>query len=87
MVLGLKKSLPKRKMQSLTEVHTSMGFVEAEVIKSYLESSGIKCVFKGTGAQSIMPQTTNGMGQIKIYVMDEDVELAEELLKKLNPEE
>jgi len=82
-----KKSSPKRKKQGLTEVHTSMGFVEAEVIKSYLENNGIKSVFKGTGAQSIMPQTTDGMGQIKIYVLDEDAELAEELLKKLNPEE
>jgi len=87
MGLEPKKSTPKKKMQGLTEVQTAMGFVEAEVIRSYLESNGIKCVFKGTGAQSIMPQTTDGMGQIKIYVLDEDAELAEELLKQLNPAE
>jgi len=40
-------------------------------------------VFKGGGAQSILPQTTNGMGAIKICVLENDLPLAEKLLKKL----
>lgn len=69
--------------QCLKEVRTSQGFVEAEVVRSYLESNGIKCVFKGSGAQSILPQTTDGMGAIKICVLEKDMPLAEKLLKKL----
>jgi len=73
----------KESRQNLREVQTSMGFVEAEVIRSYLESNGIKCVFKGSGAQSIFPQTTDGLGEIKVYVLEKDFPLALQLLKEL----
>ncbi len=79
----LKRPKDAQASQSLKEVHTSQGFVEAEVIRSYLESNGIRSVFKGSGAQSILPQTTDGMGAIKICVLEEDLPLAEKLLKKL----
>jgi len=77
-----KKASDKENSQGLKDIQTAMGWVEADVIKSYLESNGIKCVFKGSGAQSILPQTTDGMGQIKIYVLEADAALAEKLLKK-----
>jgi len=77
-----KKASNKENSQGLKDIHTAMGWVEADVIKSYLESNGIKCVFKGSGAQSILPQTTDGMGQIKIYVMEDDAALAKKLLKE-----
>ncbi len=87
--------VPKRKKaegagsdtnQCLKEVFRSQGFAEAEVVRSYLESNGIKSVFKGTGAQSILPQTTDGMGAIQVCVLEKDLALAEELLKKFkNP--
>lgn len=78
-----KKNKGPEQRQCLKEVFASQGFAEAEVIRSYLESNGIKSVFKGTGAQSILPQTTDGMGAIKICVLEEDLPLAEGLLKKL----
>jgi len=82
-----KKASDKENTQGLKEIQTAMGWVEANVIKSYLQSNGIHCVFKGGGAQSILPQTTDGMGQIKIFVMEEDAGLAEKLLKKHNESE
>jgi hypothetical protein len=79
-----KKATSERETrQNLKEVQTCMGFVEAEVIRSFLENNGIKCVFKGSGAQSILPQTTDGLGEIKIFVLENDFALAQKLLKKL----
>ncbi len=68
--------------QCLKEVYHAQGFAEAEVIRSYLESNGIRSVFKGTGAQSIMPQITDGMGAIQVCVLEKEKALAEELLKE-----
>lgn len=59
------------------------GQAEAEVIKSFLESNGIPCFFKGQVVQSIHPFTMDGLGEIKIYVKEPDVETAKKLLEDL----
>jgi hypothetical protein len=69
--------------QHLRVVYCSQGFAEAEIVRSFLESNGIKSVFKGAGAQSILPQTNSRMGAIKVCVLEKDLHLAEELLRKL----
>lgn len=83
MSLKAKKRADTESNEGLQVVHTSQGHVEAEVIRSYLESNGIRSVFRGSGAQSILPQTTDGMGAIQICVLEKDAALAEELLKNL----
>jgi hypothetical protein len=80
----LKRKAPKEPRECLRVVQTSMGFVEAEIIRSYLESNGIKTVFQGTGAQSILPQTTDGMGKIEVCVLERDLPLARQLLKEFD---
>ncbi len=52
-----KATSEKETRQNLKEVQTCMGLMEAEVIRSFLENNGMRCVFKGSGAQSILPQT------------------------------
>ena len=58
------------------------GQAEAEVIKSYLESNGIPCFFKSQVVQSIHPFTLDGLGEIKIYVKEPDLDAAKALLEE-----
>jgi ERCC4-related helicase len=64
----------------LREIQTVHGPVEAEVIKSLLESQGIKCIFKGLVVQSVHAFSANGLGEIKIMVSEEDYEDAKQLI-------
>ena len=64
----------------LKEVYSVWGPVEAEVIKSFLESNGIKCLLKGLVVQSVHPFSADGLGEIKIFVAEKDYEVAKELI-------
>jgi len=66
----------------LKEVHKAWGAAEAEVVKSYLESNGIPCIFRGKVVQSVHPFSVNGLGEIKIFVSAENYTTAKKLLEK-----
>ena len=72
------------KLRELTRV---MGPVEAEVIKNFLESQGIPCIFRGQMAQAVYPFSVDGMGEIKVMVSEADYSLAKELLAERPPPE
>ena len=76
-----KKQKPDENIK-LMEVHKAWGPVEAEVIKSYLKSNGIQCIFRGRVVQSVHPFSADGLGEIKIYVSEKDYTSAKELLEK-----
>jgi len=65
----------------LKEVHKVWGPVEADVIKSFLESNGISCLLRGKVVQSVHPFSADGLGEIKILVSKKDYALAKKLLK------
>jgi len=65
----------------LKELHTVWGPVEADVIKSFLRSHGISCLFRGKVVQSVHPFSADGLGEIKIFVSEKDYALAKKLLK------
>ena len=69
----------------LKEVYSVWGPAEAEVIKSFLESNGIKCLLKGLVVQSVHPFSADGLGEIKIYVAEKDLEVAKELISDRIP--
>jgi hypothetical protein len=75
-----KKTDQREPGQKLKEVHRVWGMAEAEVIKSYLESQGIPCHFQSKVLHSVLPFTADGLGEIKIFVLEKDFELARELL-------
>ncbi len=52
----------------MVEVHKVWGPAETEVIKTLLESHGIFSMTRGHVLQSVLPMTTDGMGEIKILV-------------------
>lgn len=76
------KKEKKEPDSKLKEVLRVWGPSEAEVVKSYLESQGIPCLMRGRVVQSIHPFSTDGLGEIKIYVLEKDYQLAKELLEK-----
>ena len=61
-------------------LQTVQGPVEAEIIKSLLESNGISCILKGLVVQSVHAFSVDGLGEIKIYVDEKDFDLAKELI-------
>lgn len=65
----------------LKELHKVWGPVEAEVIKSFLESHGIQCLLTGKVVQSVHPFSADGLGEIKILVPMKDYQIAKTLLK------
>jgi len=66
----------------LKEVHKVWGPAEAEVIRSFLQSHGISCLFRGQVVQSVHPFSADGLGEIKIFVSAKDYDLAKKLLEK-----
>ncbi len=62
------------------EVHTVQGPVEAEVIKSLLESHGISVFLKGLVVQSVHAFSADGLGKIRVLVREEDFETAKQLI-------
>jgi hypothetical protein len=57
-------------------VHTVQGSIEAEIVQTCLRSCGIESTTQGLAVQSVHPFTVDGMGKIKILVMEKDAEAA-----------
>jgi hypothetical protein len=67
--------------QKLVEVYHARNGMEAQVIKSLLESYGIPCFMKSNAAPSVHTFTMDGMGEVKIMVLESQAEAARELIK------
>ncbi|NIM58139.1 MAG: hypothetical protein GTO16_04240 [Candidatus Aminicenantes bacterium] len=76
-----KKEKKSEEESELKEVHKVWGPVEADVIKSFLQSHGISCLLRGKVVQSVHPFSADGLGEIKIFVPKKDYALAKKLLK------
>jgi len=74
---NVNKSDPESKLK---EVYSVWGPAEAEVIKSFLESNGIKCLLRGLVVQSVHPFSADGLGEIKIFVAEKDYDIAKKLI-------
>jgi len=71
----------------LKELHSVWGPAEAEVLKSFLESSGIKCILKGLVVQSVHPFSADGLGEVKIFVAEKDYKKARKLIDSFEHKE
>lgn len=70
------------KWQILTEVQ---GRLEAEFIKSYLESQDIDVeLFQESVGHHIYPVTVNGLGRVQIFVANEQAAEARQILDDYN---
>jgi hypothetical protein len=64
------------------EVYFARNNLEAEVIKSLLDSFGIPCVFKANAAPSVHIFTMDGMAEVRVMVPAALAEEARELIIK-----
>lgn len=67
----------------LKEVRRVWGPAEGEVVKSFLANYGLNCVFLGQANPTSYPIATDGMGEIRIMVAEENYELAMKLLEHI----
>ena len=61
-------------------IHTVQGSMEAEIVQNCLRSCGIESTTQGLAVQSVHPFTVDGMGKIKILVMENDAETARQII-------
>ena len=72
-----KSDISKHKM---VEVYHASGDMEAQVIKSLLESYGIPCFLKSKAAPSVHAFVVDGMGEVKVMVGERVAEKAKRLI-------
>lgn len=63
------------------EVYSCFSLVEADIIKSFLESRGIKCLIWDKNIATSHPAVTFGSG-IRLVVEEEDYDLAKEMIQE-----
>jgi len=66
----------------MVEVYRAAGDIEAQVIKSLLESYGIPCLLKSKAAPSVHTFAIDGMGEVKVMVGERMVEKAKRLVEE-----
>lgn len=64
------------------ELTSVQGEIEAKIISSLLESEGIRTLVRGENVQDVLPLTVDGLGEVKIYVLKEDLVNARIILKE-----
>jgi hypothetical protein len=68
--------------EKLVELAKVQGDFEAQVLRAMLESEGLE-VAVGTGVTpSILPFTVDGLGQVKLYVKESDLEAARAVMRE-----
>ena len=71
----------KNKQDRLVKVYTAHGEMEAQVIKSLLESCGIRSLMQGNAAMSMQPFVMDGMGEVKIMVTEAQADEARKIIE------
>ncbi len=69
------------KEEKLVEVYRSTSEMEAQVIKSLLESYEIPSLLQSNAAPSVHMFTVDGMGEVKVMVWESMAERARKLIK------
>jgi hypothetical protein len=68
--------------QKMVEVYLARNEMEAQVIKGLLGSFDIPCFMKSNAAPSVHTFTMDGMGEVRIMVLESLAEKARELILK-----
>ncbi len=64
----------------MVEVYRGSGDMQAQVIKSLLESYGIPCLLRSNAAPSVHLLTMDGMGEVRVMVWESTAEAARRLI-------
>jgi hypothetical protein len=68
----------------MVEVYHARNEMEAQVIKGLLESYDIPCFMKSNAAPSVHTFTMDGMGEVRVMVLESMVDKARELIVRDN---
>ncbi len=68
--------------ERLVELVNIQGEMEADILTGILESEGIRVLKKSNMAHGALPFTVDGMGEVKLCVMEEDVTMARIVIKE-----
>ena len=68
------------KNEKMVEVYKAPNEMEAQVIKGLLESYEIPCFLKSHAAPSVHMFTVDGMGEVKVMVLDSMADKAKKLI-------
>ncbi len=68
------------KNEKMVEVYHDRNEMEAQVIKSLLESYDIPCLLKSNAAPSVHMFTMDGMAEVRVMVLDSMADKARELI-------
>ncbi|OQX84862.1 MAG: hypothetical protein B6D63_03620 [Candidatus Latescibacteria bacterium 4484_7] len=68
--------------EETVELIAVQGEVEASVIKGLLGSAGIMAIMKSDVVQGVTPITVDGLGVVKVFVKQGDLERARELIEE-----
>jgi hypothetical protein len=71
----------KKPKTDFVVICTSFGEIEANILKSHLESEGIPVLLKYESAGRVYGITVNGLGEVKILVPTEFAEEAKQIIK------
>jgi hypothetical protein len=73
------KEQPDMKFVELAKVQ---GDFEAQVLKGMLESEGIEVAIRAGMSPNVLPFTVDGLGEVKLFVMENDLAAAQLLMKE-----
>ncbi|MGQ9631505.1 MAG: putative signal transducing protein [bacterium] len=60
--------------------------IEAKIIQSILESAGIMSISRSDASPSVHSFTIDGLGEVRIFVSPDDLEEAQELIAREEPD-
>ncbi len=66
----------------LKELVSVQGEIEAKIIYGILESEGIRVLIKSNMASGALPFTADGMGNVRLFVLEDDHASAEEIIRE-----
>lgn len=66
----------------LVELISVQGEMEAKIIFGILQSEGITVLVKSNMASGALPFTADGMGEVKLLVLEEDLTRAKVVIKE-----
>jgi hypothetical protein len=67
----------------MIEVYKAKGELEAQVIKSLLDSYGIPCLLQSHAAGSVHTFAINGLGEVRVMVLESQAEEAKRIIESV----
>ncbi|MCX5754368.1 MAG: DUF2007 domain-containing protein [Candidatus Krumholzibacteria bacterium] len=68
--------------EKLVELAKVQGDFEAQVLKGMLESEGIEVAIRTGVTPNILPFTVNGLGQVRLFVKESDLDAAKAVMRE-----